>query len=91
MLLVYGLSIFLCLKSPDQTLTGWTLILIVLGDVNKIPLAKATLGQVGRYLWPWQIRCDLVGITGQDLFTFEVPAISHYLTFICADGLFGLS
>ena len=86
-----GQTIFLCLKTPDQTLAGGTLVLVVFSDIDEIPLAKTALGYAGRHLRLWQIGRDPGFITGQNLFTFKVSTIGNHIEFIGADGLFGLS
>ena len=49
--------LFRC-HAPDQTLNGWTPVLVVFSDIEQIPLAEAALRYIARRLESWQVGRD---------------------------------
>jgi hypothetical protein len=82
--------LFRC-HAPDQTLNGWTPVLVVFSDIEQIPLAEAALRYIARRLESWQVGRDPRGITGKDFLALEIAAVRNHIKRIGPDRLFGLS
>ncbi len=56
-------------KPIDEVLTGSTFVLVIFGDVAKLPAAEFTLGALARGIRLGHVGDDARLIAGEDLFT----------------------